>query len=160
IKGIYIIAQTSPNGYAASEEIRNALQDFKSSKKFIIAYGDYMTQQAYSIANMANKVYINPQGMIEWVGYSVDMAFVKGTLDKLGIQPQIFYAGKFKSATEPLRATEMTAENKLQTLEWLNDMYHHFLVNTSEVRKIDTATLHNLASTISVQNAMDALKHK
>ena len=160
IKGIYIIAQSSPNGYAASEEIRNALQDFKTSKKFIIAYGDYMTQQAYSIANMANKVYINPQGLVEWVGYSVDMAFVKGTLDKLGIEPQIFYAGKFKSATEPLRATGMTPENKLQTLEWLNDMYVHFLMNTAEVRKIDTATLHNLASAIAIQDANDALEHK
>src|SRR5690606_18427070 len=98
--------------------------------------------------------------LVEWVGYSVDMAFVKGTLDKLGIEPQIFYAGKFKSATEPLRATGMTPENKLQTLEWLNDMYVHFLMNTAEVRKIDTATLHNLASAIAIRDANDALEHK
>ena len=160
IKGIFIQAQSSPNGYAASEEIRNALQDFKSSKKFILAHGDYMTQNAYAIANIADRVYINPQGMLEWVGYSVDLAFVKGTLDKLDIKPQIFYAGKFKSATEPLRAEKMTAENKLQTSEWLNDMYVHFLMNTAEARKIDTATLHGMAVNISVQNANDALKYK
>ena len=160
IKGIFIMAQSSPNGYAASEEIRNALQDFKSSKKFILAHGDYMTQNAYAIANIADRVYINPQGILEWVGYSVDIAFVKGTLEKLDIKPQIFYAGKFKSATEPLRADKMTAENKLQTSEWLNDMYVHFLMNTAEARKIDTATLHGLAVNLSVQNAKDALKYK
>ena len=160
IKGIFIQAQSSPNGYAASEEIRNALKDFKSSKKFILAHGDYMTQNAYAIANIADRVYINPQGMLEWVGYSVDIAFVKGTLDKLDIKPQIFYAGKFKSATEPLRAEKMTAENKLQTSEWLNDMYVHFLMNTADARKIDTATLHGLAVNLSVQNANDALKYK
>ena len=119
-----------------------------------------MTQNAYAIANIADRVYINPQGMLEWVGYSVDLAFVKGTLDKLDIKPQIFYAGKFKSATEPLRAEKMTAENKMQTSEWLNDMYVHFLMNTAEARKIDTATLHGLAVNISVQNANDALKYK
>ncbi|MBA2498362.1 MAG: signal peptide peptidase SppA [Chitinophagaceae bacterium] len=160
IKGILIKAQSSPNGYAASEEIRNALIEFKAGDKFILAHGDYMTQNAYAVANIADRVYINPQGLLEWVGYSVDLAFLKGTLEKLDIVPQIFYAGKFKSATEPLRADKMSAENKLQTNEWLSDMYSHFLLNTSAVRKIDTTTLINLASNLSITNANDALNHK
>ncbi|MDP9230785.1 MAG: S49 family peptidase, partial [Bacteroidota bacterium] len=119
IQGIYIIANSSPNGFAASEEIRNALVDFKQSKKFIIAHGDVITQKAFHVANVADKLYANPKGFVEWNGYSVDIAFLKGTLNKLDIEPQIFYAGKFKSATEPFRTDKMTDENKLQTTVWL-----------------------------------------
>ncbi|HUM64868.1 MAG TPA: S49 family peptidase, partial [Chitinophagaceae bacterium] len=157
IAGIYIIANTNPNGFAASDEIRNALKDFKSGGKFVMAHGDIMTQSAYSVANIADKIYVSPQGYLEWDGYSVELAFVKGTLDKLDIEPQIFYAGKFKSATEPFRAAEMTPENELQTSVWLNDLYSDFLVKTAEVRKKDTATLHRLANEAAIQTANDAV---
>jgi protease IV len=160
IAGIYIIANNNPNGFAASEEIRNALKDFKTSGKFILAHGDIITQRAYSIANISDKIYISPQGYLEWVGYSVDLAFLKGTLQKLEIEPQIFYAGKFKSATEPLRTTEMTPENELQTSVWLNDLYNDLLTKTAEVRKLDTATLHQLASEVKIQTAKDAVDYK
>lgn len=157
IAGIYIIANTNPNGFAASDEIRNALKDFKSGGKFVMAHGDIMTQSAYSVANIAGKIYVSPQGYLEWDGYSVELAFVKGTLDKLDIEPQIFYAGKFKSATEPFRAAEMTPENELQTSVWLNDLYSDFLVKTAEVRKKDTASLHRLANEAAIQTANDAV---
>jgi protease IV len=160
IAGIYIQCNPNSNGFAASDEIRNALLDFKSSKKFVFAFGDVLTQKAYHIANTADKIYISPQGYMEWNGFSVSLAFLKGTLDKLDIQPQIFYAGKFKSATEPLRATEMTPENELQTSVWLGDLYNHFLVKASEARKIDTAELRRIANTASVQNAKDAVDAK
>ena len=159
IAGIYIIANTNPNGFAANDEIRNALNDFKSGGKFVLAHGDIMTQAAYSVANIADKIYVSPQGYLEWDGYSVELAFVKGTLEKLDIEPQIFYAGKFKSATEPFRAAEMTPENELQTSVWLNDLYSDFLTKTSEIRKIDTASLHRLASEAAIQTANDAVKH-
>ena len=160
IEGIYIIANGNPNGFAASEEIRNALIDFKTSKKFIIAHGDVMTQKAFYIANVADKLYANPTGFVDWGGFSVDYVFLKGTLDKLEIQPQIFYAGKFKSATEPFRAKEMTPENKLQTTVWLSDLYSDFLIKASETRKIDTATLHQLANDGKIQNAKLAFDNK
>ncbi len=160
IKGIYILANMNPNGFAASEEIRNSILDFKKSGKFVIAYGDVISQKAYYIANVADKIYANPAGFVEWVGYSIDYAFVKGTLDKLDVEPQVFYAGKFKSATEPFRTTEMTPENELQTSVWMNDLYAHFLQQTSETRKIDTATLHALANNMSVTNVNDAVRHK
>ena len=160
IEGIYIQANPSPNGFAASSEIRKALLDFKTSGKFIIAHGDVITQKTYSIANVADKIYVSPQGALEWVGYSVDYAFLKGTLDKLDIQPQIFYAGKFKSATEPLRAEKMTEENKLQTTVWVNDLYDDLLVTTAGVRKIDTATLRRLANDGVIQTAKDAVDNK
>lgn len=104
IRAIYLLANGNANGFASSDEIRNALADFKGSGKQIIAFGNSMTQKAYSIANIADKVYVSPAGDFEWVGYRVSYFFLKGTLDKLQINPQIFYAGKFKSATEPLRA--------------------------------------------------------
>jgi len=138
ISGIFIIANNNPNGFAASEELRNALKDFKASGKFIIAHGDVITQKAYGVANMADSIYISPHGFLEWTGYSVEYAFVKGTLEKLQIEPQVFYAGKFKSATEPFRTDKMTPENQLQTSVWMNDLYSAFLTNVAEARKTDT----------------------
>lgn len=160
VAGIYVIANNNPNGFASSEEIRNALKDFKTSGKFILAHGDVMTQKAYSVANIADKVYVSPQGYVEWAGYSVELAFLKGTLQKLEIDPQIFYAGKFKSATEPLRTDQMTPENELQTSVWLNDLYNDLLIQTAEVRKVDTATLHQLANDAKIQKAKDAVDYK
>lgn len=160
ISGIYIQCNPGPNGFAASDEIRNALLDFKSSKKFIFAFGDVLTEKSYHIANAADKIYISPQGYLEWNGFSASLAFLKGTLEKLDIQPQIFYAGKYKSATEPFRSTEMTPENTLQTSVWLGDLYNHFLLKASEARKIDTSELRKLANSGSIQNAQDAVNAK
>ncbi len=160
IAGIYIIANTNNNGFAASEEIRNALSDFKKSGKFILAHGDMISQKAYSIANAADKIYLSPQGYLEWFGYNVDYVFLKGTLDKLEIEPQIFYAGKFKSATEPFRTDKMTPANQLQTSVWLNDLYNDFLMRSSEARKMDTGTLHLLANEGVIKNAKNAFDHK
>jgi protease IV len=160
ISGVYIIANSSPNGFAASAEIRNALLDFKQSGKFVLAHGDVISQRAYAVANMADKIYVSPQGMLEWSGFSVEYAFLKGTLEKLEIEPQVFFAGKFKSATEPFRTDQMTPENKLQTNVWLNDLYNDFLITTAASRKIDTATLHQLADEGKIQNAKDAIDNK
>ena len=160
VSGILIQAKPSPNGFAASAEIRNALIQFRKSGKFVIAHTDVLTQRSYAIANVADKIYVNPQGFVEWFGFSVDYAFLKGTLDKLDIEPQIFYAGKFKSATEPLRSDKMTEENKLQTTVWLNDLYADFLVNSSEARKIDTAQLKRLADEGKIARPEDALTYK
>ncbi len=160
ISGIFLTANGNPNGFAASDEIRSALNDFKTSGKFIYAYGSVMTQKAYYIANVADSVFLNPIGMLDWSGMQVEYTFLKGTLDKLGIEPQIFYAGKFKSATEPLRLEKMSPENKLQTSTWLNDLYSHFLENTAAARKTDTATLRELANTAAIQFAKDAVTHK
>lgn len=160
ISGIYIEANENANGFASSNELRNALLDFKTSKKFVIAHGDAMTQSAYFVASAADKIYVNPAGMFDWKGFAVSYAFVKELLDKLDIQPQIFYAGKFKSATEMFRTSQMTPENKLQTTVWLNDLYSYFLVQTSKARGIDTATLHQLANTAVIQKPQDAVNAK
>jgi protease-4 len=156
ISGIYIISNDNANGFAASDELRNALLRFKASKKFVIAHGDGITQKAYFVASAADRIYANPVGDVDWRGFSTQLFFIKGMLDKLGIEPQIFYAGKFKSATEPLRAEKMTPENKLQTAEWLGDLYNYFLLRCAEARKMDTATLRSLANTAAIQTPQDA----
>jgi protease IV len=160
IAGILLKGNSNPNGFAASNEIRLALEDFRTSKKFVIAHADVMSQQAYFIASAADKVYLNPAGGLSWEGFNITMPFIKGTLDKLDIEPQIFYAGKFKSATEIFRTEKMTPENKLQTEAWLGDMYRYFLEQTARSRKLDTAFLHQLASTNAIQTPQDAVANK
>ncbi len=157
IKGIYLMSGINPNGFATSEEIRNALLAFKKSGKFIIAYSEMMNQKSYHTANVADKMYVNPKGFFDWTGFSSELLFLKGTLEKLDIEPQIFYAGKFKSATEPFRTDKMTDENKLQTSVWLGDLYSHFLIKAAEARKTDTATLHRLANEGAIKNPQDAV---
>lgn len=157
VKGIYIVCSNNVNGYAASEELRKALLDFKRSEKFVIAYGETITQKGYYVGSVADRIYCHPQGGVDWSGFSSNLLFLKGMLDKLEIQPQIFYAGKFKSATEPLRETQMTDANRLQTSVWLGDLYNHFLSTAAASRKLDTARLRNLAQTGAIQTAHDAL---
>lgn len=160
IKGIYLKTSGNPNGYATNEEIRNALIAFKKSKKFIYAYGEGMSQTGYYMASVADKLYLNPKGGVDFSGFSVQLMFLKGTLEKLDIEPQIFYDGKFKSATEPLRETQMTAANRIQTNAFLSELYGNFLQKISEGRQIDTATLHAYANGGLIQEAADALKYK
>jgi protease-4 len=157
VKGIYILCDNNPNGYAASEELRKAMLDFKTSKKFVIAYGETISQKGYYIGNTADKIYCHPEGGLDWSGFSVNLMFLKGALDKLEIQPQIFYAGKFKSATEPLRETQMTEPNRLQTSIWLGDLYSRFLEAASGTRNMDTAKLRSLAVNGTIQTANDAV---
>lgn len=160
IKGIYVKCYGNPNGFASSEEIRDALIDFKKSGKFLFAFGDVIPQKAYYVASVADKIYCNPKGGVEWRGFATVLSFVKGALQKLEIEPQIFYAGKFKSATEPLREDKMTEANRLQISELLGDLYNRFLLNIAEARSLDTAVLRKCVNEHLIQYASDALEYK
>ncbi|MBC8047551.1 MAG: S49 family peptidase, partial [Fimbriimonadaceae bacterium] len=104
IKGIYLHLGLNQNSFATLQEIRDALEDYKkNSGKFVIAYGEVINQSSYFLGSVADHVYLNPSGALEFKGYSAQISFYKGTLDKLGVNAQIFYDGKFKSATEPFR---------------------------------------------------------
>jgi protease-4 len=133
---------------------------FRQSGKFVIAYGDVMSQSAYRVANAAGKIYCNPKGMLDWRGFSVQFAYFKTLLKKLEIEPQIFYDGKYKSATEPFREEKMTVANKVQTEHWLGDMYNGFLMQTAEARKVDTGSLHGFANNMSAATSEDAVRLK
>jgi len=160
IKGIYIKCNGNTNGFATSEEIREALLDFRKSGKFLYAYGDVIPQKAYYVGSVADKIYCNPKGGVEWKGFATILPFLKTALQKLEIEPQIFYAGKFKSATEPLREEKMTEANRLQTSELLSDLYNRFLYKVAQARSLDTLLLRKCVDEHLVQYAGDALQYK
>ena len=160
IKGIYLMASENPNGYATSNEIRNALIDFKKSKKFILSYADYISEKAYYIANISDKIYCNPKGMFQWQGMSVEYVYFKNMLDKLEIKTQIFYAGKFKSATEPFRESKMTEANRAQTTVWLNDLYDGLITGTASARGLNADSLKLMENNYLIEKPEDAIKYK
>ena len=160
IKGLYIKCNSDPNGFATNEEIRNALTGFRKSGKFVYAYGEGISQKAYYVASMADRIYCNPKGDVEWKGFATEMLYLKGALQKLDIEPQIFYAGKFKSATEPLREDHMSDANRLQLTQLLGDFYNRLLRTTAESRGLDTALLRKCANEHLIVRAQDALQYK
>jgi len=160
IKGIYLKCDDNANGFAASEEIRQALTEFKKSGKFIFAFGDVIPQKAYYVGSVADAIYCNPKGGVDWRGFAGEMAFFKGMLQKLDIEPQIFYAGKFKSATEPLREVKMTDANRLQTSVLLSDLYNRFLAQTASARGLDSGLLRRCVDGHLIRYADDALSYK
>jgi protease-4 len=159
IKGIYIPQAGYSNGMATTEAIRNALIDFKKSGKFIYSYGDIYTQKGFYLVSVADKLYLNPKGFIELMGFGTRLTFFKGMLDKIGIEVQAFHRGKFKSAFDPLVRTDMSDENRQQITELLGDVYNHFLDEVSKSRGIDRATLHMYIDSAMIQNPSDAKKY-
>lgn len=160
IKGIYLDLYLTPIGLAQLEEIRNALIDFKTSGKFIIAYGEIITQKSYYLASIADKIYLNPKGYMEIKGYSSHLSFYKNTLDRLGLEAEVFYAGNFKSATEPIRYTKMSDYNRVQTRALLNDFFDNYIENVAQARKMPVPELKNIIDNLLVRKADDALKYK
>jgi protease-4 len=160
IKGIYIKCNNDPNGFATNEELRIAIADFKKSGKFVYAYGENISQKAYYVAGIADKIYCNPKGEVEWKGFASEMLYLKGALQKLEIEPQIFYAGKFKSATEPLREDHMTEANRLQLTELLADFYNRLLRTTADARGIDTSVLRKCVNESLIRRPADAVQYK
>jgi len=160
IRGIYIKLAPTPNGWGTLQQLREALVDFKTSKKFIYAYGEQITQSAYYIASAADSVFLNPAGDLELKGFATIMPFFKGTLDKLELQPEIFYAGKFKSATEPFRAEKMSEPNKLQIAAYQAGMWDQFLAGVSEYTHADKTTINDWAVKGVIQFPADAASYR
>jgi protease-4 len=160
IKGIFLDESDVTPGEATSEEIRNALIDFKKSGKFIVAYSEIYTQGFYYLASVADKVYINPKGIFLFHGFSQQVTFLKGALDKLGIEAQIIKVGTYKSAVEPYFLTKMSDANRLQVNSYLGSLYDHFLTGISESRNISKDTLFNYANELKIRFPEDALKYK
>ena len=160
IKGIFIDAMSVQMGHATASKIRDALVDFKQSDKFIVAHAKYYTQGAYFLASTADKLYVHPLGGLDFRGFSSERAFYKNFLDKLGIKMQIFWAGQFKSASEPYRLNEMSEESKLQVREYLQALYEVYLNKISETRSVPVEELKTIADQLLIQNAKDAVKYK
>ncbi len=160
IKGILLELDAVNAGAATTEEIRNALIDFKSSGKFIYAYSDTYSQKAYYLASVADSVFLNPEGMIEWLGLRSEIMFFKKTLEKLGVEPQILRHGKFKSAVEPFMLDKMSPENREQTLTYISSIWNQWVKGISETRDISADKLNSLANNMEIFNAKKALENK
>lgn len=160
IKGIYLDLSSIPSSFATLEEIRNALLDFKTSKKFIIAYSEYYSQSAYYLASTADKIYLNPEGLLEFKGFASQSMFFKGTLDKLGIEAQVIKVGTYKSAVEPFILNKMSDANREQVTSFLGSIYQHYLQEISESRNLPVDSLYAIANELKVRNAEMAVKEK
>ncbi|MCK4361479.1 MAG: signal peptide peptidase SppA [Bacteroidales bacterium] len=159
IKGIYLDLSNVPSGIATIEEVRNALLEFKKTGKFIICYGEFYSQSAYYLATAADKIYLNPEGMLLFKGLNAQLMFLKGTLDKLDIEAQIIRHGKYKSAAEPFMFDKMSKANKEQMQEFVNSIWNNIITAISESRNIDLYNLNLIADNLDLQNAYDALKY-
>jgi len=145
IVGIYLNGGSLSGGFASFKEIRNALLDFKKAGKFIVAYADNYSQKDYYLVSVANKILINPQGMLELKGLSAQTMFFKNTLDKLGIEMQIVKVGTYKSAVEPLITTKMSDANREQVTVYMGSIWKTFLTEVSAARKISVEKLNAYA---------------
>lgn len=145
IKGIYIQASRLGTTYASLQAIRSALADFKESGKFIVAYSDNYTQGMYYLSSVADKVLLNPKGMIEWRGIASAPMFYKDLLQKLGIEMQVFKVGTYKSAVEPFIATEMSPANREQVSEYINSIWGQVVKGVSDSRRITPDSLNAFA---------------
>ncbi len=159
IKGIYLDLSTINAGMASVEEIRNALADFKTSKKWIVSYAEIYTQKSYYLASVSNKVYVNPAGIMELRGLASQLMFFKNALNKLDIDVQIIRHGKFKSAVEPFMLDKMSPSNRKQMERLLNSAWGSMLNKVAESRNISVDKINELANGIKVQDAKDAVKY-
>ena len=147
IEGIFLDFQSINLRFGNTQEIRKVLSDFKKSGKWIVAYSDYYTQKAYYLASVANEIYVEPEGAVEFKGLMTKVAFLKGTLNKIGVEMQIARPknNKFKSAVEPFMLDSMSAANELQTTKLLNGIWTQIITSISIDRNVSIETLNSLA---------------
>lgn len=153
IKGIYLNVSYPMTGYSVIEEIRQALIDFRKSGKWVVAYSEAMSEQAYYLASAADKVYLNPGGELEFNGLAIEISFFKRLFDKLEIKPEVFRVGEFKSAVEPFLFEKMSDANRLQLTELIASINDQVLTRISESRNIPKPDLKEMSDKMLVRNA-------
>ena len=160
IKGIYLNPTDILAGMATVEEIRAALKDFKTSGKFVYAYGEYLSQKAYYLVTVADSLVMNPQGSVDFRGLGGERSFYKKGLEKLGIEVQIVRHGKFKAAVEPFLLDKMSDENRLQTETYLKSIWHEMLMDISASRKLSFDELNDVADMVATFRKADFAQEK
>ncbi len=162
IKGIYIEASAfSADSYASLQAIRKALVDFKKSGKWIVSYGDTYSQGTYYLASTADKVLMNPQGMVDWHGLGGQQMLLKDLLAKFGVKVQLSKVGAYKSAPEMFTADKMSEENREQITAYMNGIWENILKDVSESRKISVEQLNQYAdSLITFDEPQNFVKYK
>lgn len=168
IAGIFLDLSTVQAGWATLDEIKAALDTFRTSGKFIVAYSETMMQRAYFLAASADKIYLNPAGMIDFRGLNTQLVFFKNLLDNLGIEPQVIRHGRFKSAAEPFFLERMSPENREQISSYVNSIWGEVLEDISINRGLSTEHLNQVADGFFTRNPalamewqmIDGIKHR
>lgn len=159
IKGLFLDLNFIGAGFAKIEEIREAILDFKKSKKFVYAYADYYYENTYYLASAADKVYLNPEGEILFNGLSANVTFFKNALDKLGVEMQVIRHGKFKGAVEPFILDKLSPENRNQIDEYLKSIMGNLAGKIAESRKLTPERVNEIANKWLARNTADAVKY-
>ncbi len=159
IEGILFKTSSFSSGMVTASTIREALKKFRDeSDKFVYAYGDFYDNTSYLIASAADSIFVNPMGVLDINGYATLIPFFKGAMDKLGVKMNVFYAGQFKSATEPYRRKNMSDQNRTQTREYLSDNFQLYLDEVSESRGIPKANIQQLINDLNLDNSRQAIE--
>lgn len=160
IKGIYIETNTLEGSPATLQSLRDLLLDFKKTGKFVVAYADTYQQGAYYVASAADKVWINPKGMLSWHGLSTQPQFIRDFLDKVGVKIQVVKVGQYKSATETFTEDHMSDANREQVSVYLNGIWDRMLSDVSKSRKISTDSLNAYADQVMEFSSTKEYKQK
>ncbi len=159
IKGISILKNQSGLGLAQSQAIRKKLDDFKKSGKFVVAYSDFLTQKDYYLNSVADTVYLNPIGELDFKGLSSEVLFMKELQEKSGIKMEVIRHGKYKSAVEPYLNQEMSPENREQITVLLNSVWNTIVTDVSQSRNISIDSLNAIANNLNGRTPELALTH-
>ena len=150
VKGIYLEGGALAAIPADLQELRRALVEFKESGKWIVAYGDTYSRGAYYLCSVADELFLNPSGMIDWSGMSSQPIFFTGLMKKIGVKMQVFKVGTYKSAVEPFINTEMSDANREQVMSYLSSIWNNMLKDVAASRKFEVDALNALADTSTV----------
>lgn len=160
VKGIYLETGILETDYATLQEIRNALADFKKSGKWIIAYGDALSQGGYYLASVANKVYVNPEGNVDWHGIASQPQYIKDVAAKFGVHFTVVKVGKYKSYTETYTEDKMSDANREQVSRYISGLWQQMLADVSKSRNISKDSLNRYADGLMVFDDTKLLKSR
>lgn len=160
IKGITLINQKNTLGFVQLREIRQELENFKESGKFVMSYGDYFSQRDYYLNSVADSVYLNPLGLVDFKGLAVEILYLKGLQEKTGIKMEVLRHGKYKSAVEPYLEDKMSQANYLQTSEFLNSIWSTIVQDIATSRNVSVESLNKVATNLDGRDAQLALENK
>jgi protease-4 len=158
IKGIYMNSMVQGGGLAKLTQIREAILDFKASGKFVVTYAPVLDQTAYYLATAGDEIHLGPLGVVDFRGLGAEVMFYKKMMDKVGVDVDVFYAGKYKSATEPFRRTDMSPENKEQVREFLTGLSDIMLANIAEDRELSEDVVRSHMNSIAGWKGEAAVK--
>lgn len=158
IAGIYLEPQFLQAGYSSLQEIRDALISFKTSGKFLYAFGEYLSEGDYYLVSVADSIYLHPEGALEFNGLTAGVTFFKGLLDKLDIEPEIFRVGQYKSFVEPFTRKSMSDENKEQLTELIQSVHSTYLEHVSISRGMSVSDLKRISDGMEVRFPEDAVE--